>query len=285
MQYSKPTRDLASIVKERPFREFSLWWKMGEEFIQFISTAIVSQWTKLDGTKAGLERIQNYLDVYLKLVYDHDVHPNLLKNFVEHDFSRLFYSGEFDALSYAFYRSAFETIAKKHVENGTVIVQERRKFTKRVGKVFFSTLQEHLRLDLPPELKTLSQFLSLQKNIDLVGNFLVAQGYLREQCEFTFSVEVVHANQRIHQDTDDFLNNLISNGFGYALYIMGYPAIFPSAVYLYQMFGEAQHHSSRTIEELFEKVGCTAHETHDFDPSDFPSDRVVELWEIQSYVD
>jgi hypothetical protein len=160
-------------------------------------------------------------------------------------------------------------------------VQKRKKFTKEVGKIFFSSLQEHLRLDLPPELKTPAQFLSLQKKISLIGEFLIAQGYLREQCEFTFSVDVLQADQHILQDADDFLRNLNSKGFGYALYIMGHPAIFPSAVYLYQMFGEAQHHSSRTIEELFEKVGCKAHETDDFDPSNFPSNRVVELWEIR----
>ena len=162
------------------------------------------------------------------------------------------------------------------------IVQKRRKFTKEVGRSFFLSIQEHLQLDLPSELKTSSQFLSLQKNMDLVGEFLIAQGYLRDQCEFTFLVDVVQADQHIFQDTDDFLKNLNSNGRGYALYIMGYPAIFPSAVYLYQMFGEAQHHSSRTIEELFGKVGCVAHETDDFDPSNFPSDSVVELWEIRA---
>ena len=68
---------------------------------------------------------------------------------------------------------------------------------------------------------------------------------------------------------------------GYALYEMGYPVILPSAVYLYNTLGEAQHHSSRTIEELFGRVGFQARETDDFDPSGFPSDRVVELWEIR----
>jgi hypothetical protein len=62
---------------------------------------------------------------------------------------------------------------------------------------------------------------------------------------------------------------------------MGYPVILPSAVYLYQTIGEAQHHSSRTIEELFARVNCDARETNDFDPTEYPSDRVVELWEIR----
>ena len=65
---------------------------------------------------------------------------------------------------------------------------------------------------------------------------------------------------------------------------MGHPVILPSAVYLYHTLGEAQHHSSRTIEELFDRVGHEARETDDFDPIGYPSDRVVELWEIRKKV-
>ena len=71
------------------------------------------------------------------------------------------------------------------------------------------------------------------------------------------------------------------NGVAYALYEMGYPVILPSAVYLYHTMGEAQHHSSRTIEELFALTGYEARETDDFDPIGHPSDRVIELWEIR----
>jgi len=46
--------------------------------------------------------------------------------------------------------------------------------------------------------------------------------------------------------------------------------------------GDAQHHSSRTVEELFARVGYTASETHDFDPSGYPADMVVELWEVRA---
>ena len=62
---------------------------------------------------------------------------------------------------------------------------------------------------------------------------------------------------------------------------MGYPIILPSAVYLYHTMGEAQHHSSRTIEELFDRIGYEARETDDFDPIGYPSDMVIELWEIR----
>jgi hypothetical protein len=34
------------------------------------------------------------------------------------------------------------------------------------------------------------------------------------------------------------------------------------------------------IEELFERIGYQARESDDFDPSNHPSDKVVELWSI-----
>ena len=80
------------------------------------------------------------------------------------------------------------------------------------------------------------------------------------------------------------VGNLSSSNLAYALYEMGYPIILPSAVYLYHTIGEAQHHSSRTIEELFARVGLEARETDDFDPTGYPSDMVVELWEIRKGV-
>jgi hypothetical protein len=274
-------KNLAPIVNERPFQEFAQWWEIGKEFITFMSRAIASQWLELDGTKSNLIQVHSYLTEYLQLVYGQNTDPALIENFIQQKFSRDFYSGEFDALSYAFYRSAFEAIAETNKEDDAALVRERRRFTNRVGKIFFTSIHDYLQLNLPTDLSSPQNYSNLQKTINLITNFLQVQGYLRDQCEFTFSVEVIHAGKRILQDSDDFLYDLHYNGVGYALYIMGYPVILPSAVYLFQMFGEAQHHSSRTIEELFARVGCQARETDDFDPSEFPSEKVVELWSIR----
>lgn len=229
-----------------------------------------------------LDQAQSYTTEYLQLVYGQNADPGLIDNFIQRDFSRTFFSGEFDALSYAFYSSAFETLAQKYLEDDATLARERRRFTNRVGKIFFTSIHDHLQLCLPSDLRTPLHFTQLQSNIDRIGEFLLEQGYLRDKCEFVFSVDLIHAGNRIKQESDDFLHNLHQNGVGYALYIMGYPVILPSAVYLYKMFGEAQHHSSRMVEELFEWVGYKARETDDFDPSDFPSDKVVELWSIRS---
>jgi hypothetical protein len=273
---------LTRIVQERSFPEFAQWWGMGNEFSMFMSRAIVSQWLELNDPKMDFDQVHYHVTEYLQLVYGHNVDIDLLENFIQQDFSHVLYSGEFDALSYAFYRSAFEALAEKFKGDVSTLVRERKRFTNQVGKIFFTSIRDHLQLNLPSDLRTPTQLTHLQNNIDLIGKFLLDQGYLRDQCEFTFCVDVIHAGKHILQETDDFLQNLHQNNAGYALYKMGYPVILPSAVYLFKMFGEAQHHSSRTIEELFERIGYKARETDDFDPSNFPPDRVVELWTVSS---
>ena len=93
-------------------------------------------------------------------------------------------------------------------------------------------------------------------------------------------MDVTRQGKKLVQPQSRFLESLERDGEAYALYEMGYPAILPSAVYLFHTLGEAQHHSSRTIEELFDRVGLSARESADFDPTGYPSDMVVEFWEI-----
>jgi hypothetical protein len=302
-------KTLSQIVAEKPFLDYAEWWPMGPEFLSFMAEAIVSEWTALAQNKKGLEQVQTIAAEYLATVYNREARPSLVDDFVQQRFSPPLQSGEFDALSYAFFRSAFElleqnTAAYAHPLEaatsglpthsvgayptvGTQATQagstsrERRLFTKRVGRIFFSRLQAHLKLDLPEGLADEQAFAQLQAALDQVGAFLQMQGYLRDHFAFYFEVTTAHAGRRIEQTQADFLADLQQNGRAYALYEMGYPAILPSAVYLFQTIGEAQHHSSRTIEELFERVGYEARETDDFDPTGYPSNRVVELWEIR----
>ena len=255
---------------------------MGKDFISFMSQAIIFEWEKLSQNDKTLSQIQNFVSEYIRTVYNQVADPSLAERFHRQDFSQPFHSGEFDALSYAFFRSAFDLLADQTPEDDPAIARERRLFSKRVGKSFFSALHDHLRLNLPLSLKTETHFVILQENIHTIGDFLVDQGYLRDHFAFTFDVDVTHAGKHIQQNTGDFLHNLHHKGTGYALYTMGYPAILPSAVYLYHTHGEAQHHSSRTIEELFDHIGYQARETDDFDPTGFPSNKVVELWGILS---
>ncbi len=274
-------KTLSQIVAEKPFRDYANWWKMEATFIRFMSDAIVSQWSDLPENPGDLQPVQNYAIQYLRTVFNREARPTLVGDFAKKAFSQPVYSGEFDALSYAFYRSAFELIARHIEQYETPLEHERRQFTKRVGKLFFAAVHDHLQLNLPSTLQTNNQFVQLQENIHQVGTFLQTGGYLRDNFAFTFSVNVNYAGRQIKQTAASFLDDLHQNGIAYALYEMGYPVILPSAVYLYHTLGEAQHHSSRTIEELFDRVGYEARETDDFDPTGFPSDRVIELWEIR----
>ena len=274
------TRSLHQIVQAHPFPDCAEWWLMGNEFLGFMAQAIISEWKNTAANMGTLSQVQSLVTEYIRIVYNQSADSNLVERFCHQDSSPPMHSGEFDALSYAFFRSAFELIAEQIAEDDPAIARKRRSFTKRVGKSFFSALQDHLRLNLPKDLNSENNFTVLQDNIHSIGKFLVEQGYLRDHFAFTFDVDVSHAGKQIRQTKEEFIHNLQNEGGGYALYTMGYPAILPSAVYLYNMHGEAQHHSSRTIEELFDHIGYQARETDDFDPTGFPSNQVVELWEI-----
>jgi hypothetical protein len=273
-------KTLNQIVGEQPFPDYAEWWRMGVEFTSFMSKAIVSQWSDLHNS-GNLGVVKDYVSAYSGVVYGRKASASLVEDFVNKPMSHPIQSGEFDALSYSFYRSAFELIEKRIEAYDNPLERERRLFTKRVGKEFFGLVHNHLTLDLPANLSDVQSFVRLKDCIQQVGAFLKTQGYLRDHFNFSFAVDIEHAGLKITQTDASFLADLQKNGIGYALYEMGYAVILPSAVYLYHTIGEAQHHSSRTIEELFDLIGYEARETDDFDPTGYPADMVVELWEIR----
>ncbi len=273
-------KTLAQLVAEHPFPDYADWWQVGTQFLNFMSEAIVSQWGELVGNNGNFTPITRYATQYIHTVFGRDARASLVTDFVNKQFATPLQSGEFEALSYAFYRASFELI-EQHTHS---LKRERRLFTKRVGKIFFQQLHQHLNLNLPTALDDKRDFAQLKISIQAVGNFLSSEGYLRDHFDFRFTLKEKHAGKLIVQKESEFLTNLKRDGIGYAIYEMGYPLILPSAVYLYHMLGEAQHHSSRTIEELFALVGYEARETDDFDPTGYPSDRVIELWEIRKRV-
>lgn len=275
-------RNLKQIMEQKPFHDYADWWIVGPEFSSFMSEAIVSQWSALPHNDGDLAGVKRDLADYMKLVYGRELWDGLAEEFAGNAFTRPIQSGEFDALSYAFYKSAFDLIERHLDTYDHSLSKERRLFSQRVGRVNFGLVSDHLNLDIPPKLDEESSFIQLKACIRRLGAFLTAQGYLRDHFDFLFAVDTEHGGRRIVQSESDFLANLSSQGCAYALYEMGYPVILPSAVYLYHTHREAQHHSSRTIEELFDLLGCEARETANFDPTGHPSELVVELWEIKS---
>ncbi len=269
---------LQALTQRYPFPDYQTWWPVGEAFMRFMSGAIVPTWQAWVAPHDHLAPIQAYTATYLQTVYGRTADAHLVEAFVREPAARGWQSGEFDALSYGFYRHAFEVLAATTAAEP--LSQARRAFTRAVGERFFQQMARHLRLSLPPGLETEEDFRLLRQGIGKVGAFLVREGYLRDGFAFRFDVDVRVQGQRIHQTEGDFLARLRAGG-AVALYEMGYPIILPSAVYLFHQMGEAQHHSSRIIEELFRQVGCEASETPDFDPTGFPPELVVELWTIR----
>ncbi len=276
-----PGKPLEQVVRERPFPEYATWWPIGGEFTAFMSDAIVNEWRALQRNGGEWSDVQENIETYLQTVYGRSGRSGLLDEFLQPSENSVLQSGEFDALSYAFYKSAFERIAGHIDLYSHSLERERRLFTIRVGKTFFDRLRKHLDLELPHDLATPDQVREISDGIGRVGRFLHDQGYLRSHFAFRFDVDTENGGARIVQQADDVVQHLHRDHLAYALYEMGYPVILPSAVYLYHTIGEAQHHSSRTIENLFAEVGYDARETDDFDPIGYPSEMVVELWEIR----
>jgi hypothetical protein len=255
---------------------------MGEIFLKFMAEAIYTAWREVPPNSGDLDRVEHYTTEYLQTVYAQPTRMNLVRDFATQTKLSPIQSGEFDGLSYAFFRDAFELMAAHPEASPYPLEQTRRRFTQRVGRRFFGQMSDHLSLQFPHQLTQPADFDLLTQAIEKVGHFLKEGGYLRDHFAFRFDVETIYQGQTIKQTTDSFLEAFARNGVAYALYEMGYPAILPSAVYLFHTIGEAQHHSSRTIEELFARTGCEARETDDFDPTGYPSDLVVELWEIRN---
>ena len=270
---------LASIVAQHPYPDFQKWWPLGEPFLAMMANAILGQWRPLAPSSDDLAAVQTTVDEYITLVYKREARPRLAANFAAATDLNTVQSGEFDALSYGFFRSAYESLASLY--SGDELVRARREFAERVGAHFFAQLSDRLALNLPRALLSESDLTSVASAIEHIGGFLQQQGYLRSHFAFRFDVTTTRAGRAIDQKPGDVIQALGNGGTAYALYEMGHPVILPSAVYLYRTVGEAQHHSSRTIEELFARVGCDAWETDDFDPTNYPSDLVVELWQIR----
>ena len=245
-----------------------------------MADAITSQWHELSSDADDVDSVHKTVEEYISLVYHRQARPGLASDFASATSLGTVQSGEFDALSFAFFLSAYRKLASQ--STGDALSHSRRQFAENVGARFFSLLSEHLTLELPQTLRSDADLAQVKSAMRRVGSFLQEQGYLRSHFAFRFDVHATHAGEKINQKSDDLLAALGSGGTAYALYEMGHPVILPSAVYLHHIVGEAQHHSSRTIEELFARVGCDAWETDDFDPALFPPDLVVELWKIRS---
>lgn len=271
--------NLAAVVAKHPFPEYQDWWPLGHPFLTMMARAITEQWRQLVEPEVELATVQSAVAEYIRLVYSREARPSLARSLYGLSDLETVMSGEFDALSYAFFRSAFHSLSAQHREEN--LHTARRQFTRRVGARFFAQLADFLTLDLPATLTSAAELACLEEAIGRAGSFLQTEGYLRTHFAFYFDVQTNQAGRRIEQSTVQVLPTLANGRAAYALYEMGHPVILPSAVYLYQTVGEAQHHSSRTIEELFARVDCDASETEDFDPSGFLSDLVVELWRIR----
>ena len=199
---------LRQIVAEQPFPDYAQWWNLGSVFSKFMSESIISQWFGLHHNDGDFKLVKHDVSEYLKIVYDKKSKVSLVEDFVNKTFSSPIQSGEFDALSYSFYRSAFQLIENHIKEYDCSLTKERRQFTKRVGKIFFQQVCHYLNLDLPTDLTNKSSFIRLKACLQNLGTFLKVQRYLRDDFDFKFDLDVEYAGKRIVQTESAFVNNL-----------------------------------------------------------------------------
>ena len=151
-----PRKSLSEVVSKHPFPDYAKWWNMGDEFMRMMAKAISAEWVALPDKGQDLGPVQVFVQLYIDVVYRRTAGQDLVVEFIDAEWQKPLKSGEFDALSYGFYRSAFDLIAASVPE--TEVAASRRNFTRRVGARFFDMLQQHLSLELPPVLATSTQF-------------------------------------------------------------------------------------------------------------------------------
>ena len=156
------------------------------EFTAFMSDAIVTEWRALHQNCGEVADVQENIETYLQTVYGRPARSGLLDAFLQPGDDSQVQSGEFDALSYAFYKTAFERIAGHIDLYSHSLERERRLYTIRVGKTFFDRLRKHLDLELPDDLATPDQVRRISSGIGRVGRFLHDQGISSQSLRIPF---------------------------------------------------------------------------------------------------
>ena len=177
---------LSTAVSQHPYPEYQEWWPMGESVLALMADAILSQWRPLSPSADSVASIQETVDEYISLVYGRQARPELAASFAAAADRGTVQSGEFDALSYAFFLSAYRKFASQF--SGDDLSRARREFAERVGAHFFSHLSEHLTLEPPRALQSGADLALVKSAIQCVGEFLLEEGYLRSRFAFSRSL-------------------------------------------------------------------------------------------------
>jgi hypothetical protein len=106
-------KTLRQAVSEHPYPDYAAWWPMGTDFLRFMAEAIGTEWLDLAARSTGLAEVQAYVAGYISAVYGRDAGPGLATDFADIRNLETIRSGEFDALSYAFFRSAYDALANR----------------------------------------------------------------------------------------------------------------------------------------------------------------------------
>jgi len=176
-------KQLSRLVEEYPFPDFVEWWELGATFSALMAESVFSQWFALHKNDSEMRLTNEGVVDYLKVVYGRKMRVSLVEDLVRQNFAVPLQSGEFDALSYAFYKSAFLFIGNSHKNDRYSSNRERYAFTKQVGEILFRNIAHYLDLHVPTNGINESSFSQLDACLRKIGIFLeklrICTGWLR----------------------------------------------------------------------------------------------------------
>src|SRR5690606_13006913 len=136
---------LAEAVAAHPLPEFAIWWPVKEVFVRCAARAVSEAWRQLPGNSGKLSPVRALVSEYLEQVYQRPLTPGRVAACGARAADSLG-SGEFDAISYGFFQSAFEK------------TQSKPEFAREVGQRFLRQVVSALDLVLPAGLGSDDEF-------------------------------------------------------------------------------------------------------------------------------
>lgn len=168
------------------------------------------------------------------------------------DYHDLQEPAKFDRYSLLFFKSIAKHIPKD---------EERDKITTIIGE----SIYHHIKEKYGFQIGTSDDLEKIRSNLERVIQYFVESGYID--------------NAQVVWDRFDE-GEWREKGQAHFELVMAEPVILSSAQTLYNEEGFAQHYLSRTIERALGEFSVRGREMKDFNPNNFSSDKVVELWEL-----
>ena len=87
------TPSMEEVVQAYPFPQHQRWWPVGTQFTNFMSNAIVGEWSALPTNSGSLVPVAAYADQYVRTVYGRTLEERICTAFHTNTLARPLQSG------------------------------------------------------------------------------------------------------------------------------------------------------------------------------------------------